>query len=82
MANGSSGPLDSMFAKTNIIILVIFGLCCSVIALILSAICLITAKDQLAKRNAIITLVVSLIAGGGIAVANFVGGLGGAFFGR
>ena len=82
MANGESGPLDSMFAKTNIVILILFGLCCNVIALILSIICVITAKDELAKRNAIITLVVSLVSGGGFAVVRFVGGVGGAMFGQ
>jgi hypothetical protein len=60
--NGApAGPLDSMFAKTNVVVLVLFGVCCGQIAFILSLICLVTAKDPLAKKNAIITLIASVI---------------------
>ena len=61
MANGSSGPLDSLFAKTNVVVLVLFGICCGQIAFILSLICMVTAKDPVAKKNATITLIASVI---------------------
>jgi len=81
--NGAAaGPLDSLFAKTNVVVLVLFGLCCNGIALILSIICLVTAKDPVAKKNATITLIVAAIFGGGLVVLNFVGGGLAALFGR
>ena len=69
MADSSSGPLDSLFANKSIVVLVLFGTCCGQIALLLSIICLATAKDPAAKRNAIITLIVSVLVNtiGGIA---------------
>jgi hypothetical protein len=50
------GPLDKMFRDTNIVLLVLFGICCRGIALILSGICFFTAKDPKAKSNAIIVM--------------------------
>ena len=49
-------PLDKMFRDTNIVLLVLFALCCRGLALILSAICFFTAKDPKAKSNAIIVM--------------------------
>jgi hypothetical protein len=54
------GGLDAMFADTNIVLLVLFGLCCSGIALILGAVGLATCTDPKAKQNA---LVVTIIGG-------------------
>ncbi|MFL5330917.1 MAG: hypothetical protein ACJ8C4_18640 [Gemmataceae bacterium] len=53
------GPLDKMFRDTNMVILIIFALCCSLIALILSIICFTTAKDPEAKAKAQTVLIVS-----------------------
>jgi hypothetical protein len=63
------GPLDKMFRDTNIVILVLFGLCCNGIALILGIIGLVTAKDPKAKSNAMIVTIIGAVVtviGGGI----------------
>lgn len=62
------GPLDKMFRDTNIVILVIFGICCNGIALILGLIGVFTAKDPKAKSNATIVAVI----GGIVAVIGFI----------
>lgn len=59
-SSGDMGPLDKMFRDTNIVILILFSICCNGIALILGLICYLTAKDPKAKSNA---LVVSIIGG-------------------
>lgn len=66
MANGTQtlGPLDKTFRDTNIVILILFALCCGFIAMVLSIIGVATAKDEKAKQNAIICLVISAISGG------------------
>lgn len=79
---GAKGPLDGMYANTNIVVLVIFGVCCRGIALILSAICYFTAKDPKAKSNAMIVMAID---GGLIVVGiilNFVVGFGALMGGR
>jgi Na+/pantothenate symporter len=53
------GPLDKTFRDTNIVILVLFGICCGIIALALSLVGFLTAKDPKAKSNAMIVLVIS-----------------------
>jgi hypothetical protein len=53
------GPLDKTFRDTNIVVLVLFGFCCGIIALALSLVCLLTAKDEKAKSNAMIVVIVS-----------------------
>lgn len=63
------GPLDKMYRDTNVVVLVIFGLCCSYIAFILSLVALLTAKDPQAKSNATICLIISGIVGALGAVA-------------
>lgn len=50
------GPLDKMFRDTNIVFLILFGLCCRGLALILSAVGYFTAKDPKAKKNALIVM--------------------------
>lgn len=51
--------LDGTFANTNIVLLVLFGFCCGTIALILGIIGLVTCKDEVAKRNAMIVTIIS-----------------------
>ena len=76
------GPLDKMFRDTNVVILVLFAVCCRGIALILSAICFFTAKDPKAKTNATIVMCID----GGLTVVaiilNFTGVLAGLTGGR
>jgi len=55
------GPLDKTFRDTNIVVLIIFGCCCGIIAFALSLACMLTAKDQKAKSNAMIVLIISAI---------------------
>jgi hypothetical protein len=55
---GPKGPLDSTFANTNIVVLVLFACCCRGIALILALICFFTAKDPKAKSNAMIVMII------------------------
>jgi hypothetical protein len=50
--------MDGFFANTNIVVLVIFALCCNGIALILGIIGLVTCKDPQAKSNATIVTVI------------------------
>ena len=60
-ASGELGPLDKMYRDTNIVILVLFGLCCGLIAFVLSLIAYFTAKDPKAKSNALIVIIVGLV---------------------
>lgn len=57
------GPLDKMFRDTNMIILVIFGICCAWIAAILGLIGMVTAKDPVAKKNATLVLIIGAVVG-------------------
>ena len=68
-SGGEMGPLDGMYRDTNIVILVIFGLCCGLISLVMSLIALVTAKDPKAKSNAMTCLIVGIVSQvlGGIA---------------
>lgn len=59
--SGELGPLDKMYRDTNIVILVLFGLCCGLIAFILSLVAYFTAKDPKAKSNALIVIIVGLV---------------------
>lgn len=76
------GPLDKMFRDTNIIILVLFALCCNGIAAILGLICVLTAKDPKAKSNATITLIIGAIVTVLSIALQVVGAIGGAAAGR
>ena len=51
--------MDGMFANTNTVVLVLFGIFCGLIALILGIIGLATCKDEVAKRNAMIVTIIS-----------------------
>jgi len=81
VANGGSSGLDGFFANTNIIILVLFGVCCSGIALILGIIGLVTCTDPLAKRNALIVTILGALFGGGYTVMALAGNMFGALTG-
>jgi hypothetical protein len=56
--SGALGPLDNTFRNTNIVVLVLFGICCGLIAFILSLVCYLTAKDPKAKSNALLVMIV------------------------
>jgi hypothetical protein len=58
---GAKGPLDGMFANTNIVILIIFAICCGYIAVVLALICFLTAKDPKAKANAKLVLIIDAV---------------------
>ena len=75
--SGDLGPLDKMYRDTNIAILIIFGVCCSCIASILSAVAYFTAKDPKAKSNALIVMVVGIVMFIVWNVLNFALGLAG-----
>jgi hypothetical protein len=61
--------MDGLFAKTNIVLLILFGFCCNGIALILGIVGLITCKDPRAKQNAlIVTIIGAVISVLGVAV--------------
>ena len=72
------GWLEQQFANTNIVILVIFGICCGGIAAIIAAIAYFTGTDPKAKQNALIVMIIGAImavlgcCGGGI--SGFRGG--------
>jgi len=72
------GPLDKMFRDTNVVILVIFALCCGWIAALLSLICIFTAKDPIAKKNAKLVLIIGVVLWAIGILLNVVLGIGGA----
>jgi hypothetical protein len=53
--------LDGMFLDTNMFFLVLFGLCCGVIAMVLSIVELATGKDPEAKQRATTVLIISIV---------------------
>jgi len=55
------GGLDGMFLDTNMFVLVLFGLCCGVIALVLSIVELSIGKDPEAKQRATTVLIISAV---------------------
>jgi hypothetical protein len=59
--SGDLGPLDKMYRDTNIVVLILFGCCCGFIALILSLVCYFTAKDEKAKSNALLVIIISAV---------------------
>jgi uncharacterized membrane protein len=75
--SGELGPLDKMFRDTNIVLLVLFSVCCSGIAAILGLIGMLTAKDPKAKSNATLVLIIGgILAALGI-LLNIVGAFAG-----
>ncbi len=67
----SAGPLDKMYSNTNVILLVLFGVFCSGLALILSLVAYFTGKDSKAKSNALIVIIVSIISSIGFGALRF-----------
>jgi hypothetical protein len=51
--------MDGMFAKTNIVVLILFGFFCGYIALILGVVGLFTCQDPRARQNALIVTIIS-----------------------
>jgi hypothetical protein len=61
--------MDGFFTNTNIVVLVLFALCCNGIALILGIVGLITCTDEVAKRNALtVTIIGGIITVVGVAI--------------
>ena len=54
----SLGFLDRQFKDTNIVILILFPLCCGVIALIFGIVGVAACQHPIARRNAIIVLAI------------------------
>ncbi len=69
------GPLDQTFRDTNVVVLVLFACLCRGLAFLLAVICLLTAKDDTARRNSIIVLAIDGIAFAILAVLFAVGKL-------
>ncbi len=57
------GWLEQQFRNTNVVILVIFGVCCGWLAAIIAAIAYFTGTDPKAKQNALIVMIVGAIMG-------------------
>jgi len=78
------GPLDKTFRDTNIVVLILFSLCCGIIAFALGLVGMLTAKDPKAKANAtVVTIISGILTAVGVvlqitgAAAGFVAGGGG-----
>jgi len=71
--------MDGFFANTNIVVLVLFALCCGCIPLVLGIIGLATCKDPKAKSNAMIVVIVSVVSTLIGVVAQVLQGTGGQF---
>jgi hypothetical protein len=74
--------LDKIFAETNIIILVLFAICCwglFAIPLVLGVIGMVTCKDPTAKKNATIVAAISGIFLALAVIGNFAGLFGNIF---
>jgi hypothetical protein len=48
-----------MYRDTNIVILVLFGCCCGLIAFVMSLVCYFTARDEKAKSNSMVVIIIS-----------------------
>jgi hypothetical protein len=68
--------LDGMFAKTNIVLLILFGFCCGNIALILGIVGLVACKDPRAKQNALVVTIIAAV----LWVIQIIAILSGGFF--
>jgi hypothetical protein len=65
--------MDGMFAKTNIVVLILFSFCCNGIALILGIVGLVVCKDPRAKSNALVVVIISGIITALGLIAQFAG---------
>ena len=73
---GSSRPLtglDKLFLNTNIVLLILFGVCCNFIAFILGLIGVLTCTDPRAKQNALIVTIIGALCGGALTAARLLG---------
>jgi hypothetical protein len=68
------GWLEQQFANWNIIILVIFGICCGGLAAIIAAIAYFTSTDPKAKQNALIVLIIGILSWLGFCGCGFFSG--------
>jgi hypothetical protein len=59
--DGDDSWIDQQFANTNIVVLVLFGLCCGWIALVFAIVGVATCQNPTARQNATIVLVVSIV---------------------
>ena len=76
-SSGEQGPLDSMYANTNTVVLVLFGCCCGLIAFALSLVAYLTAKDPKAKSNAMMVMIISGVLTVVSIIVQVVGGVAG-----
>ena len=76
-SSGAKGPLDGMYANTNVVVLVLFGLCCGLIAFVLSLVAYLTAKDPKAKSNAMLVMAI----GGAMMILGIILNVAGVFAG-
>jgi hypothetical protein len=71
------GWLEQQFVDQNIIVLCIFGFCCSGLAAIIAAIVYFTGTNEVAKKNALIVMIIGgimfLVHGGGCCGGNIIG---------
>jgi uncharacterized membrane protein len=81
-SGGQLGPLDKMYRDTNIVVLILFGVCCGLIAFILSLVAMLTAKDPKAKSNARLVVIISGLLTVISVVAQIVLGVMGGMAGR
>jgi predicted Zn finger-like uncharacterized protein len=58
---GRGGGLDGLFAGMSLPVVILFPLCCGVIALVLSIIGVATCRDPQARANAQLVLIISLV---------------------
>lgn len=63
--------LDGMFAKTNMVLLILFCFCCQPIPLILGILGLALCKDPRAKQNALVVTILSAVLLGTGIVSSF-----------
>jgi hypothetical protein len=63
---------DALFAKTHIVLLILFGFCCGYIALILGIVGLVACHDPRAKQNALIVTIIAAIQAVGVTVGGIL----------
>jgi hypothetical protein len=80
--NGEAGWFDRTFAKTNIVILVIFSLCCQPIPLALGIAGMVICTDPKAKSNSTTVVIISALVIGLGVILNFLNILGRLMVGR
>jgi len=76
----STGPLDSLYTK-NFILGIVLSVCCGLIGIICSLICIFTTQNPVAKKNAIICLIIPFALGAIYFVVTMVFGVGAGLMG-